>query len=419
MAGKVSFAGVARALSYRNYAIYNYSNTACMIGEWIQRVGIGWLTWELTESTTWLGIIACAEMVPSMLLSPIAGAYADRNDRLRFIQKTVALTTIQPALLSLLYFLGYLNIWLIVPLAIYNGVLSAFNQAARLAIIPHLIDRVDLSPAVALSSVTYNISRFAGPAIAGTLIAVFDVGYTFLANLTFFIIFAISLFFIRLNNVEESSRRHGHILSDAIEGLRYTIRHPGIGPVMFLLVAGSFGQRSFIDLLPGFADRVFQRGPEALGWMVSMIGLGALFGAFYLALRPSLRGLTSIAVHAVFTGAVLIGAFALSGYFWVAMACLFFTGATLSISATGVMTLVQSAVDGSMRGRVLSLYGLIFRGGPALGALVMGAAAEYVGLQIPVILGAGFCILLWAWVIRNLARTANALEAEPEPHTAS
>lgn len=412
MAGNVSLSGISRALAHRDYAIYTYSNTAAMIGEWMQRVGVGWLTWELTGSTTWLGIMACAEMVTTMLVSPVAGAYTDRCDRLSFIRRTVALTALQPAILTALFFLGYLNIWLLVILAVYNGLIGAFNQAARLAIIPNLVDRADLSPAVALSSVTYNISRFAGPAAAGSVIAFAGAGYAFLANLVFFLLFTIALFFITLKHEDAPSERRKTILGDTVEGLRYTMRHPGIGPVMFLLIVGSLGQRSFIDLLPGYADTVFNRGPEALGWMVSMIGLGALCGAIYLASRTTLRGLTTVSVHAVLFGASLLFAFTIVPNFWLAMACLFFIGSSLSTSATGVMTLVQSAVDGNMRGRVLSLYGMIFRGGPAVGALLMGFAAESIGLQIPVAVGAVSCILLWAWVARGLKRTARALESE-------
>lgn len=423
MAGKVSFDGVSRSLRNRNYAIYTYSNTAAMIGEWIQRVGVGWLTWELTESTTWLGIIACIDMVPTMLISPVAGAYADRSDRLRFIQKTVGFTTLQPLALSSLFFLDLIDIWLLVPLALLNGLFTAFNQAARLAIIPNLVNRAELSPAIALSSITYNISRFAGPAIAGTVIASAGVGYAFLINLLFFIVFTACLFCITLNKEESPARRGNTILADTIEGLRYTIRHPGIGPVMFLLIVGSLGQRPFIELLPGFAGRVFERGPEAFGWMVSMVGLGALSGALYLAVRPSLHGLTRIAVHMVLVGAITLAAFATVSNFHFAMACLFVIGTSLSVSATGVMTLVQSAVDNHMRGRVLSLYGLIFRGGPAIGAFFMGFAAERIGLHIPVLTGAVFCILLWAWVARNLAKTAcaletaNVLETDSKPQT--
>jgi predicted MFS family arabinose efflux permease len=415
MAGKLSFDGIFRALRQRNYAIYTYSNTAAMTGEWVQRVGIGWLTWELTESTTWLGIIACVDMVPTMLISPIAGAYADRSDRLRFIRTTVCLTTVQPALLTLFYFMGVLDIWLLAALSLYSGVIGAFHQAARLAIIPSLVDRVDLPPAIAFASVTYNVSRFTGPAIAGPLIAVAGVGYAFLLFMLAFSAFAVALFFLRLDHVDEVKRGSGHILADTWEGLRYTIRHPGIGPLMLLLIMGATFQRPFMELLPGFVGRVFNAGPEALGWMYSMIGLGALFGALHLTVRPSLRGLSMLSVHAVLIGAVMVIVFAMISDFWLAMACLPIIGATLSTSAAGVMTLVQHSVESNMRGRVLSLYGLIFRGGPAVGALIMGYAAEQLGLRIPVVVGALLCLVLWAWVAKDLKRIAGALEPGPMP----
>ena len=416
MAGKVSFDGVFRAMRNPNFALYTYSNTASMTGEWIQRVGVGWLTWELTQSTTWLGIIACADMVVTMVVSPIAGAYADRTDRLRYAQLTLVFSTLHPLALTLLYFFGALHIWGLFLLALYSGLLGGFNQAARLAIIPHLVDRTDLSPAVAASSITYNISRFIGPAIAGSVIAVAGVGYSFLLNLLLTISFTVALYFIKINDMEAPKRSGNHILHDTVEGLRYTLRHPGIGPVMFLLVVGSLGQRSFIELLPGYVDLVFTRGPEAFGWMVSMIGMGALAGACYLALRRDLRGLTKVSVNMMLVGAVMLIAFALSNNFYFAMVCLLVVGASLSVSSTGIMTLVQAAVDNNMRGRVLSLYGLIFRGGPAIGAVAMGYAAERIGLHIPIALGGVFCILLWAWVARNLSRTAAILEEESAPH---
>ncbi len=125
-----------------------------------------------------------------------------------------------------------------------------------------------------------------------------------------------------------------------------------------------------------------------------MIGLGALLGALYLATRSELRGLTAVSVNAVLVGAVMLIAFSLSGHFWIAMVCLLHRRAGLSISATGVMTLVQSSVDSNMRGRVLSLYGLIFRGGPSIGAFFMGIAAERIGLQIPIIVGARYSVFL-------------------------
>jgi MFS family permease len=234
----------------------------------------------------------------------------------------------------------------------------------------------------------------------------------FAVNTVFQLAFVVMLTRLTLKPSDAPPRAHGSILSEIAAGVRYTMRHPGIGPLMFLLVVSSVGTRPFIDLLPGFAASVFGRGPEALAMLTSTVGLGALFGASYLTLRTSIVGLTRIAVTAVLVIGLGLIAFAATETFWLAIAFLFIVGIGLSTSATGIMTLVQHSVDAAMRGRVLSLYGLIFRGGPALGSMTMGWAAHFIGLQVPVAVGALICIVLWAWTMRNIRGVARTLEGE-------
>jgi predicted MFS family arabinose efflux permease len=413
MSGKVSSNRILRALRHRGYAIFTAGNLSSMSGEWIQRVGVGWLVWEMTHSASWLGIIACADMLPAVLISPLAGAYSDRMNRLRFIKLAVSLSTVQPLLLTVLYFTGYLNIHIMLGLALYNAIAGALRQSAWHSVIPYLVDRESLPTAVALGSVTFNLSRFIGPAIAGPLIATVGPGYTFLLNLIALAGYLVGLHVIKLNREEIKNPRSGtSILTETLEGFRYTVRHPGIAPLMMLLLGSSIGQRPFVDLLPGFAAQVFERGPEALGWMVSLVGLGALLGGLFLAMRPSVRGQSFIAINAILLGAVGLLGFSLSQQFWLALVCLAIAGSSLSLSGVGTMSLVQLAVEDNMRGRVMSIYGLIFRSGPALGTLIMGFAAEYVGLRLPVAVGAGVCVFFWAITIRNRKTIAKHVELD-------
>lgn len=407
---------ILRALSHRGYAIFTAGNLSSMSGEWIQRVGVGWLVWEMTHSASWLGIIACADMLPAVLISPLAGAYSDRMNRLRFIKMAVNLSALQPLLLTVLYFSDMLTIHIMLGLALYNGVVGALRQAAWHSVIPYLVDRESMAPAVALGSVTFNLSRFIGPAIAGPLIATVGPGYTFLLNFISLAGYRTGLHFIKLVREEVKNPRSGsNILVETLEGFRYTIRHPGIAPLILLLLGSSIGQRPFVDLLPGFAAQVFQRGPEALGWMVSLVGLGALIGGLFLAMRPSVRGQSVIAISAVLLGAFGLLIFSLSPYFWLALVGLTIAGSSLSLSGVGTMSLVQLAVEDSMRGRVMSIYGLIFRSGPALGTLIMGFAAEYVGLRWPVACGAAICVFFWAITIRKRQTIAKYVEIEAKP----
>ena len=157
MSGKISPNRILRALRHRGYAIFTAGNLSSMSGEWVQRVGIGWLVWEMTHSASWLGIIACADMLPAVLISPLAGAYSDRMNRLRFVKMAVNLSALQPFVLTLLFFTGLLDIWLILLLALYNGVVGALRQSSWHTVIPYLVDRESLAPAVALGSVTFNL----------------------------------------------------------------------------------------------------------------------------------------------------------------------------------------------------------------------------------------------------------------------
>ncbi|MGE5538768.1 MAG: MFS transporter [Gemmatimonas sp.] len=411
MSDSKNVSGFRRALRHRDYARYTVGGLLSMSADWSGRIAVGWLTWQFTESPAWLGVMSFSDMAPTVLLSPLAGAYADRFDRLKVCTATAMLSAIFASSLLLLYISGLLSVWTLFAVVVLNGISAAVAQPSRIAIVPNMIPREDLGPAVALNSVTFNLSRFSGPMLAGFILAQLSAGWVFAVNACFQLAFVAVL--LRLTSKEtDAPKPRGSITADIAEGVRYTMRHPGIGPVMFLLIVSSVGTRPFIDLLPGFAASVFGRGPEGLATLTSTVGLGALAGASYLTIRTAIGGLTRIAVTAVLVIGVGLIAFSMTENFWLAVVCLFVVGVGLSVSATGIMTLVQASVDASMRGRVLSLYGLIFRGGPALGSMTMGWAAQFVGLQIPVAAGAVICIVLWAWTTRNLGDVARTLERE-------
>ena len=384
--------GLPRALGHRDYLIFLTGDFASHTGSWLQRVAVGWLTWELTGSATWLGVIAFMDLAPAVFVSPIAGAYADRVDRLGFIKLTINLTLLQPVALAVLYFSGAMNIWWLFALSLYHGVANAASLPARLAIVPSLVPRADLSSAIALGSVVFNLSRFAGPAAAGVIIATAGLGMAFVVNALTFFVFALTLAMLRIE-AEPAREAEGHILADVAQGFRYIASHPGIGPVMGLLIVSAILARPFIDLLPGFAAEIFGRGAEALAWMVSVTGLGAGCGALWLSLRDSIKGLTGIAVGFVLVAGLGLLIFTATDIFWVALPALFVTGSGIAVSAIGVLTLVQSAVVPNMRGRVVSLYGIV--------------------LRPPVAGGAVLCIVAWAWAIRRLEFVALSLEAAP------
>jgi MFS family permease len=417
MAGSSGFAAIRSALAIPDYRNYTVGNLCSHFGTWVQRVSVQWLTWEMTGSGTWLGIIAFADLFPTVVLAPLAGAFADRIDRLKAIRITQFLALAQAAALAALTFAGLITIDSLLALTVFHGTVMALNQPLRFTVVPSLVPRENLSAAIGISSLSFNSARIAGPALAGIIIVNWGVAPAFAFNAVTYLIYIIALYMIR----EFRSERRGppsplgHIPQEIMEGYRYAINHPGIGPLIVLMsVIAVFG-RPIGELMAGFADDVFHRGAEALAMMTSALGAGALLGGYRLARRGGVQGLTNTVVVNVLVLALALLGFTATDNFWIALTCIAAAGYAMVTIGVGEQTLIQNAVHGHMRGRVLSLYGMVSRGGPAIGALWMGAASSSVGLRWPVAAGAVVCVIMWFWARTRRRRLSEALEGGPDP----
>jgi predicted MFS family arabinose efflux permease len=405
------FANAGRALASRNYRLYASGNFISLVGTWLQRIAVGWLAWQLTHSGTWLGLVAFADLFPTVVVSPFAGAVADRRDRLSVIMATQVASVVQAMLLAVLVWTGSIEIWSLFFLTLLLGVFGAFNQPARLALIPSLVDRTVLPSAVAINSISFNAARFIGPAAAGIIIAEGSIALAFAVNAFTYLAFMAALMGVKVK--PEKSGSSGRTLFGAsLDGYRYAARHPGIGSILLLVTAVSVFTRGFVELLPGFADEVFGRGAQGLAWLTAMIGLGAVAGGLWMVRRQGLEGLTRLVVATTLLMSVSLLAFTLTDIYWLALPCLFVTGTGMVLTGIAAQTLVQYAVVAEMRGRIMALYGMIFRGGPAVGSLVMGLLSSQFGLRAPVAGGALLCILAWLWARLRQDRIAEALETD-------
>jgi MFS family permease len=407
------------ALRHRNYLIFTLGAAPSLVGGWTQRIALAWLTWELTHSGTWLGLLAFTDLFPTVVITPFAGALADRMDRIKMAMISQVLQLGQAVALSVLTFSGVITIGWILALSLVLGVFTAFNVAARLAMIPNLVEREHLTAAIAFNAAVFNAARFVGPAIGGLLIVTWGVGAAFLFNALTFVGFIVALANIENVTADGGMRRQAGLFRDVWEGMVYSVRHPGIGPAFITVIATGFALKPFADLLPGFAGPVFGGGAGALAKMTSSIGLGALVSALWLAQRARVAGLTHITIASLGIGGVAILVFTMTTWYWLALVCCFVGGATMTIGGTGTQSLLQNAVEGSMRGRVLSLYGVIFRGVPALGALVIGWISAYIGLPAAVAAGGVVCLIAYAWCMRGRREVARILETDKPPVSAS
>jgi predicted MFS family arabinose efflux permease len=406
------FGNIARALSHRNYRVYISGNAIQLIGTWMQRVSGGWLAWTLTHSGTWLGLMSMAEFLPVLFLSPLAGVLADRRDRVAIIRITQLIGCAQAILLAILVVTGFISIHLLFALVMLLGINQGIAQPARLALIPTLVDREALPSALAINSIVFNSARFIGPAIAGLLIARVSIAAAFAANALTYIAFQISL--ANLRDIPPLPIRLAqNALRASLEAYSYASRHPGIAPMLLLFAVTTVGTRGFIELFPGFADRVFERGPQGLAILTSTVGLGAIFGGLWMLIRSQISGLTTIVLANTLIMSLAIVAFTATDNFTMALPCVFVAGAAMVITGIGAQTLIQASTDRAMAGRVMALYGMIFRAGPALGAVVMGTASEHFGLRLPLAIGASVSCLCWLLTLHRRKAIMASLEEPP------
>ncbi len=402
---------LTRALAHRNARIFFAGSLVAWTGLWMHRIAISWFAWELTGSAFWVGMVAFCDLAPAVIVSPIAGAIADRVDRVRLAMISQAAIGVVAGLIGLLVLSGQMTIGLLLALEVLSGVAASFAQPARQTLMPGIVPRADLPAAVGLNSLCFNVARFVGPALAGPLIVVAGVAPAIFCNAAAYLIATATLPLL----VVDPAQRRGHpatasLFGEVAEGITYAARHPGLGPILVFAALSAVLLRGVPEILPPFVENVFGRGADALAYLTAAFGIGALIAGTMVAARGHLRGTTRIAVLAIGCQALATAGFVSTGWFPLGLLAGAAMGAAGAVHGISVQTLAQSAADPAMRGRVLSLWGLITRGCPALGALVLGAAGEVFGLQWPVLVAVALSALVLAWGMVRLPRIAASLE---------
>jgi len=408
--------GIISVLSQWNYGVYTAGSTISLFGMWAHRLAAAWLAWELTHSSFWVAMVVVADLIPTLFLTPFAGVLADRYDRRHMSIISQVMGMFQACVLGWMYLAGKFteaaDIWWLIGWTAFLGVAWALNTAARLSMVPNLVEHNFIPPAVALNSAIFNLGRVVGPASGAFIIDQWNVGIAFLFNAATFIFFIVALWIIRQVRNDEKPASGAGMMDQLAEGIKHAARHPGIGPALVLLIAMAMGGKALLEILPEFADQVFDRGASGLGEITAVSGVGGLIAAMWLAQRGHVRGLTRITILALLITGLSIFGFVVTDWYPLALFSIFVLGITGIYGGTATQTLMQHAVDGAMRGRVMSLYGVIHRGAPALGALVMGIAAEIIGIRWGVALGGILCLGVWLWMLTKSKTAAAALEKE-------
>ena len=372
------------ALSNRNFLTYLAGSTLSLHGLWIYRVALGWFAWELTGSEFWVGIVAFTQFAPAVVFGPVFGVLADRFDRRKASIVINSLSTVNMLLLGTLSWLGHVDILVLAAQSLIQGALDGAHTPIRMTLVPNLVSRSQLQSAIASTSISFNVSRFVGPALAGLIIATFGVSAAFAINGVSYlaIIFAVSI--VELRPSVAKTRPPADVWTAMLDGVRYTVAHRTIRGLMITVAVASVFGRGALEMMPAFADAVFARGASGLAVLTASVGAGAIASGLVLSRSTGWLDSRVVKLSVVFAGA-LIAIFGAVDSFWLAVPIVVAMGVILSLCGVGSQILIQTMVEDEVRGRVSSFWGTIAFGGTALGSLIVGSAAATFGLQATVI----------------------------------
>lgn len=395
----------------RNFKLFFYGQIVSLLGTWMQNIALGWLVYRLTNSVFLLGLVGFAGQIPSLLITPFAGVYADRLNRHKVMIITQMSSMLLAFALAFLVFSDSIQVWHILLLATLNGVVLAVDTPFRHAFLLVMVgDKSLLQNAIALNSTLINSARFIGPTIGGIIIAMVGEAWCFFINgVSFFAVIG-ALMAMKIDAVH-NSHKDSSVFQDLKEGLRYSYRNLPIRYLLLLVVVTGFFGLPFQVFMPVYAKDILGGGAELLGILTGSMGAGALVGAFYLASQKSSAGIPRIIILTVVVFSLTLMGFAYSTIIPLSIALMFFMGFGIIASFAATNTLLQVIVDEDKRGRVVSLYGMSFMGITPIGSLLLGSLSHRWGVQVVLFACGFFCLLALILFARKMPLIQRAVNA--------
>ncbi len=404
------------AFTYRDFRVQWIGACSSAVGTWMQIVAQNWLVYTLTNSGFFLGLDAFLQQLPIILFTLIGGVFADRYDRRKTLMASQYIQMATSGTLAVLMYFHVVQIWHILALSFVTGVAQSFGGPAYQSLLPSLVDKKDLPNAVALNSIQFNLARVLGPLLfAATLAAFLKWGYNepqamnaaFLLNALSFLVVIGTLMSLHVKHIPTV---HTKRMRDELQGgLSYVRHHDSLVALIVLAAATTFLGFAILTFLPVFAKSVFHADASTYSRLMAFSGAGSIVGALVVAWLGKFprMGLTALLMQAIY--GLLILAFAMSRTLWLSYLLLFFTGAALMMVFSTVTSLVQLIAPNDMRGRVMSIYMVAFRGGMPLGSLASGYFATIIGT--PKVIGISGVLLVVVAAYFLLVRSHGVREA--------
>lgn len=380
---KIKGVNIFESLRFRNFKLYFYGQCISLIGTWMQQVALGWLMYRLTGSVALLGTVVFFSQVPTLFITPFASAFIDKVSKKKVLIFTQSFSMFHALMLTILLFSNILNssnVWIVILLSLFLGIVNAFDGPTRQSFYTSLVPQEYLTNAVALNSAIINASRLVGPAIGGVLIGIVGEGGCFLVNTISFLFVIVALFMIKLEK-KERKKEQIHLLNDMKEGFVYMNKRTPIKVLLIITFVFSFFLFPITTFIPAYVKDTLEGGSETLGLVMSLIGIGSLIGALFLASRKSVEGLGKIQLVSIIIASVLIIPYFFITSLLISLVISLFLGICMAGAIASTNTMIQALTDNAMKGRIMGNYTICFIGGSALGSLFLGWLSHYQSLS--------------------------------------
>jgi len=385
---KLSWAQAFTSLKYPNYRLWFWSQMFSMFGTWMESTALGFLVFDLTRSPAYLGLVGFAAGAPTWLFMLYAGVIADRVSRRTLLVITQTAMMLLAFAIAALTFLHWIQTWHILVIAVLLGTANAFEAPARQSFVLEMVGREDMTNAIALNSAMFNTAMAVGPAAGGLIYGFFGPAWCFAINGVTFVAVIVALRKMRLPPFTPPAGRTS-ALADLKEGLRYVAAHPLIRTIIGLIGVISLFGISFVTLFPAWAVNVLHGDAKTNGFLQSARGVGALVAALLIASLGRFHFRGKLLTFGTFALPVTVAVFALVRWTPLSFLLAFGSGLALILIFNLANALVQTHSPDALRGRIMSVYTLVFFGLLPLGSLGVGVTAERLGQTAAILIGAG------------------------------
>ena len=412
-APKGAMARTFSALRYRDFRLLWFGAFTSTTGTFMQTLAQGWLVYTMTNSAFLLGVDGFLATGPMLVFSLFGGVVADRVERRKIMLASQYLQMSFALVLAALIYWHQVKIWHIFLLSFLTGSAQSFSGPAYASLLPLLVKREDMPNAIAMNSMQFNLARVIGPSIGGVVFGLWGASVCFGINGISFIAVIIALSIIRIPPVHQNLAASKGIFDEMKQGLVFVRSSPNLMLLTFLAFAGTFLGMPLFTMLPVVAKTIFKLGPKGLSLLQADYGVGSVLGALFVASSSYAMRKGRMALMLQLAFAVTLVSFGVSRSLTASLVIAFVAGACIVGVVSLYSSLVQLATGDGMRGRVMSIFMLAFRGGMPLGSLLAGYLAQRWSITVALVVnGIALAIVALVFIVRG----TNLDDAAVAPH---